>query len=52
MKVGGTLKVTAPVVLFICDPLASRPNNYCRDHYHHILGIELADSANIGDAQS
>ena len=49
MKDGGTLKVTAPVVPFICNPLASQPINHCRDHYHHLLGIEVADSAGIGD---
>ena len=49
MKDGETLKVTALVVLFICDLLASQPINHSRDHYHHLLGIELADSADIGD---
>ena len=49
MKDGGTLKVTALVVPFICDPLASQPINHCRDHYHHLLEIELADSPDIGD---
>ena len=39
-----------PLVLpFICNLLVSQPINYARDHYDHLLGIELADSADIGD---
>ena len=41
--------VIALVFPFICNPLASQPINHCRDHDHHLLGIELADSADIGN---
>ena len=46
---GEALKMTTLVVPFICNPLVSKPINYARDHYDHLLGIELADSADIGD---
>ena len=43
------LKLTALVVPFICNPLTSQPINHARDDYDHLLGIDLADSADIGD---
>ena len=49
MKDGETLKVTALVVPLICNPLTSQPVNYSKDHYKHLVGIELVDSADIGD---
>ena len=48
-KDGEALKVIALVVSFICNPLLSQPINHSRDHYDHLLGIELADSADIWD---
>ena len=45
---GEALKMTALVVPFICNLLVSQPINYARDHYDHLLGIELADSADLG----
>ena len=46
---GEALKLTALVVPFICNPLTSQPINYARGHYDHLLGIDLADSADVGD---
>ena len=43
------MKMTTLVVPFICNLLVSQPINYSRDHYDHLMGIELADSADIGD---
>ena len=48
-KGGETLKLTALVVPFICNPLTSQPINHARDHYDHLLEIDLADSAYIED---
>ena len=48
-KGGEKLKLTALVVPFICNPLTSQPINHARDDYDHLLGIDLADSADIGD---
>ena len=46
---GEALKLTALVVPFICNPLTSQPINYVRGHYDHLLGIDIADSVDIGD---
>ena len=48
-KNGESLKLTALVVPFICNPLTSQPINQSRDHYNHLVGLELVDSANLGD---
>ena len=48
-KEGGTLSVTALVVPFICNPLISQPINYAKESYNHLLGLELADSADVSD---
>ena len=48
-KEGGTLKVTALVVPFICNPLASQPITHSGECYDHLLGLELADSAGACD---
>ena len=48
-KEGGTLKVTALVVPFICNPLTLQPINYSKKTYDHLLGLELADSADVSD---
>ena len=48
-KDGETLRLTALVVPFICNPLTSQPINHARNHYDHLLEIDLADSASIGD---
>ena len=37
------------VVPFICNPLTSQLINHTRDDYDHLLGIDLADSADIGE---
>lgn len=49
MEDGETLKLTALVVPLICNPLTSQPIDYSKGHYDHLLGIKLADSADIGD---
>lgn len=46
---GRTLKLTAVVVPFICSQLASQPISHSRECYDHLLGLELADSAEIED---
>jgi hypothetical protein len=46
---GETFKLTALVVPFICNPPTSQPINHARCHYDHLLEIDLADSANVGD---
>ena len=43
---GEAFKLTALVVPFICNPLTSQPIDHARDH---LQGIDLADSANVGD---
>ena len=43
------LKLTTLVVPLICNPLTSQPINDARNHYDHLLEIDLADSANVGD---
>ena len=48
-KNGESLKLTALVVPFICNPLTSQPINQSRDHYNHLVGLKLVDSANLGD---
>lgn len=48
-KGGETLKLTALVVPLISNPLTSQPINYGRDHCDHLLEIDLAHSADVGD---
>ena len=48
-KDGETLRLTALVVPFICNPLTSQPINHTRNHYDYLLEIDLADFARIGD---
>ena len=44
-----TLRLTALVVPFICNPLTSQPINYAAQSYDHFIGLELADSAETSD---
>ena len=44
-----TLKLTALVVPFICNPLTSQPINFSGQSYDHLIGLELADSAEVSD---
>ena len=46
---GETLKLTAMVVPFICNPLTSQPIRQSKEGYDHLLGLDLADSAEIED---
>lgn len=41
---------TALVVPFIRDPLTSQPIDLSRDHYKHLQGMDLADTAEITDS--
>ncbi len=41
--------MTALVVPFICNPLTSQLVTLSRDSYEHLLGLELADSADVSD---
>lgn len=49
-KDDGTLKLTALVVPFICDPVNCQPISHSRDCYDHLVGLELADSADLEDS--
>ena len=46
---GGMSEVTALVVPLICSHLASQPITASRESHEHLLGLELADSANGSD---
>ena len=46
---GERLKLSALAVPFICDPVTSQPISYSRECYDHLLGLELADSADAED---
>ena len=46
----GTLKITALVVPVICNPLTSQPISQSQERYDHLIGLELADSADTSDA--
>ena len=48
-KDGETLKMTALAVPVICHSLTSQPISHSRECYHHLLGLELADSADVSD---
>ena len=48
-KGSGTLMMTALVVQFICDPLTTQPIDQFSEHHEHLLGLELADSANASE---
>ena len=45
-----SLQMSALVVPFICNPLTSQPINCSEENYEHLLGLDLADSANIADS--
>ena len=45
-----SLQMSALVVPFICNPLTSQPINRSGENYVHLLGLDLADSANITDS--
>ena len=45
----GTLNIAALVVPTICHPLTSQPINYSQDHYTHLKGLKLADTAGASD---
>ena len=45
-----SLQMSALVVPFICNPLTSQPINRSGENYEHLLGLDLADSANIADS--
>lgn len=47
---GKTLKFSALAVPFICNPLTSQPTCHSRESYDHLLGLKLADSADVEDA--
>lgn len=44
-----TLRLTALVVPFICNPLTFQPINYSVQSYNHLVGLELADSDETSD---
>ena len=48
-KDDGILQMTALVVPFICHPLTSQPISLSGQHYGHLEGLDLADSANACD---
>ena len=49
LKNGDDLKLVALVVPFICNPLTAQPISHSKDRYCHLLGLDLADSAEIDD---
>ena len=44
-----SLTFTALVVPFICNPLTTQPIDLSRNHYDHLRGLDLADSADVRD---
>ena len=48
-KDGGTLRLMALVVPFMRHPLTSQPICYSKECYNHLLGLDLADSADINN---
>ena len=44
-----TLVVTALVVPFICNPLTTQPIDASSENHSHLLGLELADTADASD---
>ena len=50
MAYGKTLLFPALVVPFIRDPLTSQPIDLFRNHYKHLQGMDLADTAEITDS--
>ena len=44
-----SLTFTSLVVPFICNPLTAQPIDLSRNYYEHFIGLDLADSADIGD---
>ena len=45
IEVDETLKLTALVVPLISNPVTSQPINVSGESYDHLIGLELADSA-------
>ena len=48
-KVDGILQMKAFMVPFICHPLTSQPVSLSGQHYSHLEGLDLADSADACD---
>lgn len=46
----GSLRITALVVPVICNPLTIQPISRSQECYDHLVGLELADSADCSDA--
>ena len=49
IKSGETLEIAALVVPLICSPLTSQPITTSGECHKHLLGLELADSADGDD---
>ena len=49
LKNGDDLKSVALVVPFICNPITAQPVSHSKNHYCHLRGVDLADSADIDD---
>lgn len=41
--------MTALVVPYICNPLTLQPISNSKERYDHLLGLDLADSADVSD---
>ena len=48
-KTNETLAVTTLVVPFICNPLTTQPIDASSEHHSHLLGLELADTADASN---
>ena len=48
-KNGEALTASALVIPFICNPLTAQPINDSGEHCDHLLGLDLADSAEMED---
>ena len=44
-QTGETLKMAALTVPFVCNPVTCQPTQQAMETYEHLLGLELADSA-------
>ena len=42
-------ELSESVVPFICNPLTSQPIDHSKQSYGHLVGLELADSAEVSD---
>ena len=49
LKNGDNLKLVALVVPFIYNPLTAQPVSHSKNHYCHLWGLDLANSADIDD---